>query len=115
MALIIPATSSRKPQENPAMTEQERLELEAAAFRSLVQHLRSRPDVQNIDLMNLAGFCRNCLSKWYKAAADDLGLDVTPDQAREEIYGMPYADWKAKYQKEASASQQAAFNKANKE
>ncbi|MDH4569338.1 DUF1244 domain-containing protein [Pseudomonas sp. BN414] len=97
------------------MTEQERLELEAAAFRSLVQHLRSRPDVQNIDLMNLAGFCRNCLSKWYKAAADDLGLEVTSDQAREEIYGMSYADWKAKYQKEASAEQQAAFNKANKE
>ena len=111
----MPATPSRKPQENPAMTEQERLELEAAAFRRLVQHLRSRPDVQNIDLMNLAGFCRNCLSKWYKAAADDLGLEVTPDQAREEIYGMSYADWKAKYQKEASAEQQAAFNKANKE
>ncbi|HCP56565.1 MULTISPECIES: DUF1244 domain-containing protein [Pseudomonas] len=91
------------------MTEQERLELEAAAFRSLVQHLRSRPDVQNIDLMNMAGFCRNCLSKWYKAAGDDLGLDVTPDQAREEIYGMPYAVWKEKYQKEASADQKAAF------
>ena len=96
------------------MTEQERLELEAAAFRSLVQHLRSRPDVQNIDLMNLAGFCRNCLSKWYKAAADDLGLPVTPDQAREEIYGMPYAEWKAKYQKEASSEQQAAFDKGKK-
>lgn len=97
------------------MNEHERLELEAAAFRQLIQHLRSRPDVQNIDLMNLAGFCRNCLSKWYKAAADDLGVEVTPDQAREEVYGMPYADWKAKYQKEASAEQQAAFNKANKE
>ncbi|MCU9949355.1 DUF1244 domain-containing protein [Pseudomonas sp. PDM13] len=97
------------------MNEQERLELEAAAFRRLVQHLRSRPDVQNIDLMNLAGFCRNCLSKWYKAAADDLGVEVTQDQAREEVYGMPYAEWKTKYQKEASAEQQAAFNKANKE
>ena len=97
------------------MTPQQQLELEAAAFRRLVAHLRARTDVQNIDLMNLAGFCRNCLSKWYKAAADDLGLEVTPDQAREEIYGMPYADWKAKYQKEASAEQQAAFNKANKE
>jgi len=96
------------------MTEEQRIELEAAAFRQLVQHLRSRPDVQNIDLMNLAGFCRNCLSKWYKAAADDLSLDVTPEQAREEIYGMPYADWKAKYQKEASADQKAAFDKANK-
>lgn len=96
------------------MNEQQRLELEAAAFRRLVQHLRSRSDVQNIDLMNLAGFCRNCLSKWYKAAADDIGVEVSPDQAREEIYGMPYADWKAKYQKEASAEQQAAFDKANK-
>nr|WP_298172689.1 DUF1244 domain-containing protein [uncultured Pseudomonas sp.] len=93
------------------MTEQERLELEAAAFRSLLQHLRSRPDVQNIDMMNLAGFCRNCLSKWFKAAADDIGVSVTPEQAREEIYGMPYNEWKAKYQKEASPEQQAAFNK----
>ncbi|MEE1895648.1 DUF1244 domain-containing protein [Pseudomonas otitidis] len=96
------------------MNEQQRLELEAAAFRRLVQHLRSRTDVQNINLMNLAGFCRNCLSKWYKAAADDIGVEVSPEQAREEIYGMPYADWKAKYQKEASAEQQAAFDKANK-
>ena len=96
------------------MNEQQRLELEAAAFRRLVQHLRSRTDVQNIDLMNLAGFCRNCLSKWHKAAADDIGVEVSPEQAREEIYGMPYADWKAKYQKEASAEQQAAFDKANK-
>lgn len=96
------------------MNEQQRLELEAAAFRRLVQHLRGRTDVQNIDLMNLAGFCRNCLSKWYKAAADDIGVEVSPEQAREEIYGMPYADWKAKYQKEASAEQQAAFDKANK-
>ncbi|WP_447592990.1 DUF1244 domain-containing protein [Aquipseudomonas campi] len=93
------------------MTDQERLELEAAAFRRLVLHLRSRPDVQNIDLMNLSGFCRNCLSKWYKAAADDQGVEVSLDQAREEVYGMPYADWKATYQKEASAEQQAAFAK----
>ncbi len=96
------------------MTEQERLELEAAAFRSLVQHLRSRPDVQNIELMNLAGFCRNCLAKWYKAAADDLGVELSPDQAREAVYGMPYAEWKAKYQKEATPEQQAAFDKGNK-
>lgn len=96
------------------MTEEQRIELEAAAFRQLVQHLRSRPDVQNIDLMNLAGFCRNCLSKWYKAAADDLSLDVSAEQAREEIYGMPYADWKGKYQKEASAEQKAGFEKGNK-
>ncbi|MDH1057119.1 DUF1244 domain-containing protein [Aquipseudomonas alcaligenes] len=91
------------------MTEQQRLELEAAAFRALVQHLRSRTDVQNIDLMNLSGFCRNCLSKWYKAAADDLGVELSQDQAREAIYGMPYAEWKAQHQKEATAEQQAAF------
>jgi len=111
-----PAASRRAPINPPArieMTEEQRIELEAAAFRQLIQHLRSRPDVQNIDLMNLAGFCRNCLSKWYKAAADDLSLDVSPEQAREEIYGMPYADWKAKYQKEASAEQKAAFDKGN--
>ncbi|MDD2161710.1 DUF1244 domain-containing protein [Pseudomonas sp. MIL19] len=93
------------------MNDQQRLELEAAAFRSLVQHLRSRPDVQNIDLMNLSGFCRNCLSKWFKAAADETGVTLTLDQAREEIYGMPYAEWKSQYQKDASAEQQAAFNK----
>lgn len=96
------------------MTEQERLELDAAAFRQLVQHLRSRPDVQNIELMNLAGFCRNCLSKWFKAAADDLRIDVSVEQAREEIYGMPYSEWKNKYQKEASAEQQATFAKVHK-
>ncbi len=93
------------------MNEQERTELEAAAFRRLVQHLRSRPDVQNIDLMNLAGFCRNCLSKWYKAAADDLDVAVSVDEAREEVYGMPYAEWKKRYQKEATSEQQAAFDK----
>lgn len=96
------------------MTEQERLELDAAAFRQLVQHLRSRPDVQNIELMNLAGFCRNCLSKWFKAAADDLGVEVSAEQAREEIYGMPYSEWKNKHQKEASAEQQATFAKVHK-
>jgi hypothetical protein len=94
------------------MNDDQRLQLEAAAFRTLVQHLRDRPDVQNIDLMNLAGFCRNCLSKWYKAAADEHGYDVTQDAAREEIYGMPYAEWKAKYQKEATADQKAAFDKS---
>ncbi|CAM5615307.1 MAG: DUF1244 domain-containing protein [Pseudomonas sp.] len=96
------------------MNEQERTELEAAAFRRLVQHLRSRPDVQNIDLMNLAGFCRNCLSKWYKAAADDLDVAVSVDEAREEVYGMPYAEWKKRYQKEATSEQQAAFDKGEK-
>ena len=97
------------------MTDQQRLELEAAAFRRLVAHLDSRKDVQNIDLMNLSGFCRNCLSKWYKAAADDLEVELTIDQAREEVYGMPYSEWKKRYQKEATAEQQAAFDKAQKE
>ena len=94
------------------MTEQQRLELEAAAFRALVQHLRSRTDVQNIDLMNLSGFCRNCLAKWYKAAADDLAIGLDLEQAREAIYGMPYAEWKAQHQKEASAEQLAQFDKS---
>ncbi|RMP09922.1 hypothetical protein ALQ29_00773 [Pseudomonas marginalis pv. marginalis] len=93
------------------MNDQQRLELEAAAFRRLVAHLDSRKDVQNIDLMNLSGFCRNCLSKWYKAAADERQIDVSLDDAREVVYGMPYAEWKAQYQKEASADQQAAFAK----
>jgi hypothetical protein len=93
------------------MNEKDRVSLDAAAFRRLVQHLRSRPDVQNIDLMNLAGFCRNCLGKWYKAAADDLDIPLTADQAREQIYGMPYAEWKARYQQEASAAQLEAFDK----
>ena len=74
-------------------------EIEAAVFRKLVQHLRERSDVQNIDLMNLAGFCRNCLSKWYRAAAVERGVEVSDDSARELVYGMPYAEWKAKFQK----------------
>jgi hypothetical protein len=81
------------------MDERTRTEIEAAAFRRLVQHLRERNDVQNIDLMNLAGFCRNCLSKWYRAAADERGVEISDEAARETIYGMPYAEWKAKYQK----------------
>ena len=93
------------------MNEQQRLELAAAAFRRLVKHLDERKDVQNIDLMNLAGFCRNCLSKWYKAAADEQQVEVSLDEAREVVYGMPYAQWKAPYQQEASAEQQAAFAK----
>ncbi|HDS1734859.1 MULTISPECIES: DUF1244 domain-containing protein [Pseudomonas] len=91
------------------MTPQQQLELEAAAFRRLVEHLQKRTDVQNIDLMNLSGFCRNCLSKWYKAAADDQQIELSLDDAREAVYGMPYAEWKAQHQKEASAEQQAAF------
>jgi len=88
---------------------QTRTELEAAAFRALVEHLRERTDVQNIDLMNLAGFCRNCLSKWYRAAAEEKGLDIDYEQAREIVYGMPYGEWKDKYQQEASAEQKAKF------
>jgi uncharacterized protein len=87
-------------------------ELEAAAFRRLVEHLRTRHDVQNIDLMNLAGFCRNCLSNWYQDAADASGHDLSKDEVREIIYGMPYKEWQAKYQKEASAEQKAAFEKS---
>jgi hypothetical protein len=90
-------------------------ELEAAAFRTLVSHLRERTDVQNIDLMNLAGFCRNCLSKWYTAAAKEKGLDLDYEGAREMIYGMPYDEWKSKHQKEASAEQLSAFNSAPKD
>ena len=88
-----------------------RTELEAAVLRRLIAHLRERTDVQNIDLMNLAGFCRNCLSNWMKEAADTMGVAMTKDQSREAVYGMPYEEWKAKYQKEASSAQQTAFNK----
>ena len=95
------------------MDDQTRTEIEAAAFRRLVSHLRERTDVQNIDLMNLSGFCRNCLSKWYVAAAEEKGLDIGYDQAREIIYGMPYGDWKAKYQTEATPEQKASFEAAH--
>jgi hypothetical protein len=96
-----------------AMDDKTRTELEAAAFRRLLEHLRSRTDVQNIDMMNLAGFCRNCLSNWMKEAADAKGVALTKDQSREAIYGMPFDEWKAKYQKEASAEQKAAFQKSS--
>jgi hypothetical protein len=86
-------------------------ELEAAAFRRLLEHLRARTDVQNIDLMNLAGFCRNCLSNWYQDAAKERGIEVTKDAAREIVYGMPYDEWRAKHQKEAKADAVAAFEK----
>lgn len=79
--------------------EPARTEIEAAAFRRLVQHFRDRPDVQNLDVMNLAGFCRNCLSKWYRAAAAERGVELSDPDAREIIYGMPYDDWKTKHQK----------------
>lgn len=91
---------------------QTQTELEAAVFRRLVGHLRGRTDVQNIDLMNLAGFCRNCLSNWLKDAADARGLPLTKDESREQVYGMPYETWKALHQTEASPDQQAAFAKA---
>jgi hypothetical protein len=90
-----------------------RTELEAAAFRRLVEHLRARTDVQNIDLMNLAGFCRNCLSNWMKDAADARHIAMSKDESRELVYGMPYEEWRAKYQKQASPDQQAAFQKAD--
>ena len=89
-------------------------ELEAAAFRRLVQHLRERTDVQNIDLMNLAGFCRNCLANWYREAAEARGLEMAKDESRERIYGMPYDEWKARHQTEASEAQRAAFAGAHK-
>jgi len=91
------------------MDERTRTELEAAAFRGLVAHLRKRTDVQNIDLMNLAGFCRNCLSKWYRAAAEERGLPMTYDEAREIVYGMPYAEWQAQHQKESTAEQKRRY------
>lgn len=95
-----------------ALDDKTQTELEAAVFRRLVSHLRNRTDVQNIDLMNLAGFCRNCLSNWMKEEADKSGLDLSKDQTREAVYGMPYEDWKAKYQREASPDQKAAMDKA---
>ncbi|MGA7327304.1 MAG: DUF1244 domain-containing protein [Rhodomicrobium sp.] len=88
-------------------------ELEAAAFRRLMEHLRSRTDVQNIDLMNLAGFCRNCLSNWYQEAAADRGIRVSKDEAREHVYGMPYEEWKAKYQTEAGEQAKAKFSQTH--
>ena len=88
--------------------------LEAAAFRRLLEHLGDNTDVQNIDLMNLAGFCRNCLSKWYRTAAEDKGIEMELEEARQIVYGMPYSEWKARYQKEATSDQRAAFdNKAD--
>lgn len=96
------------------MDSQTKIELEAAAFRRLVQHLDDNKDVQNIDLMILAGFCRNCLSKWYRTAAEDKGITLDYEEAREIIYGMPYSQWKEKYQRKASAEQIAAFDAKEK-
>ncbi len=97
----------------PELDPTTRTELEAAAFRRLVAHLRERSDVQNIDMMNLAGFCRNCLSRWYREEAAARDITIADPDAREIVYGMPYKEWQAKYQKEASAEQKAAFAKAN--
>ena len=91
------------------MDTQTQTEIEAAAFRRLVEHLRERTDVQNIDLMNLAGFCRNCCSKWYRAAAEQRGVELSYEQARELIYGMPYEQWKQQFQTQATPEQKAAF------
>jgi len=94
------------------LDERTRIELEAAAFRRLVRHLRERTDVQNIDLMNLAGFCRNCLSRWLREAAEERGIPLSDSEAREWVYGMPYEAWKRRYQKEASPEKLAAFEQA---
>lgn len=96
------------------MDQNTETELQAAAFRRLVRHLREHADVQNIDLMNLAGFCRNCLAKWYRAAAEERGLALDYESAREIIYGMPYPEWKKKYQREASDAQRADYEQRHK-
>ena len=97
----------------PPMDDTTRTELEAAAFRRLVAHLRERTDVQNIDLMTLSGFCRNCLSRWYREAAEAQGIALTDPDAREIVYGMPYKEWQALHQVEATAEQKAAFAKSS--
>ena len=94
------------------LTQDQQREFEAAAFRRLLQHLSERADVQNIDLMNLAGFCRNCLSNWYRDAAQAAGVDLSKEESREIVYGMPYAEWQAKYQTEASSEQKADFERS---
>jgi len=96
------------------MDKQQQTEIEAAVFRRLVAHLEEHTEVQNIDLMNLAGFCRNCLSKWYKAASEEAGVAIDYEAARERVYGMPYDEWKRRYQTDATAAQQAAFESRNR-
>ena len=96
------------------MDDQTKLELEAAAFRRLQAHLAERTDVQNIDMMNLAGFCRNCLSRWYQEAANERGIEMSKDEGREVFYGMPYAEWREKYRTEANDAQKAAFEVSHK-
>ena len=96
------------------MDEKRKTEIEAAAFRRLLSHLQDQTDVQNIQLMNLADFCRNCLAKWYRAEAEARGVSIDYDAARERIYGMPYSEWKAKYQREATPEELAEFQKSGK-
>lgn len=93
------------------MQTKQEIELQAAAFRRLLEHLRERSDVQNIDMMNLAGFCRNCLSRWYQEAAADAGVEMTKDEARQLVYGMPYSEWRDRHQTEASEAQKEAFRR----
>jgi hypothetical protein len=97
----------------PDLDDTTRTQLEAAAFRRLVAHLRDRPDVQNIDLMNLAGFCRNCLSRWYRESAAEQGITIADPDAREIVYGMPYKEWQARHQGQATDAQKAAFAKSS--
>jgi hypothetical protein len=112
----LPAAEYHCPMDDPKSNEQinEPIgeQIEAAVFRRLVEHLDERKDVQNIDLMNLAGFCRNCLSKWYTAACEEAGVEMDYESARERVYGMPYAEWKDRYQSEASAEQLAKFDES---
>ncbi len=98
----------------PEINHATRTEIESAVYRKMIEHLRKYPEVQNIDLMNLAYFCRNCLSKWYRSAAAEQGIDIDYDQARQIVYGMPYAEYKQRYSKEASPEQLAAFEEAEK-
>ena len=98
----------------PEIPENQREVIEAAVYRRLVEHFRGKPEIQNIDLMNLADFCRNCLSKWYMAAAQERGVELDYDAAREIVYGMPYSEWKARFQKEATPEQRAAFEARGK-
>ena len=107
--MLNPDNTSPRSDTAPGLKEETLQAIEAAVFRRLLTHLDSRKDVQNIELMNLAGFCRNCLSKWYRAAADERGLEISDEAARERIYGMPYGEWKALWQKEASKEQLRQF------
>jgi hypothetical protein len=106
-------TLDDKTLDDKTLDDKTRTELEAAVYRRLVEHLRSRTDVQNIDMMNLAGFCRNCLSNWMKDAADSQAVPMSKDQSREIVYGMPDDEWRAKHQKDASPEQKAAFQKSS--